>query len=820
MNSILDRAEALKAIVAAESAVTQPLAEAVIDCCMDLVNAGEASVASSILDNVLCSSGPASSDLSLRMQVCRARVLRAKGEYNEALALTLDILSTSRELLNTRSVEYLELRINEAACLVQINRAGEAFDRLMAVRAHLLTSADTPLSAECAIQLATAEWLRGDHRSAKRFALEAVVSARRCKHQLFEARGLDHVSRLERAGCRWASAEEANREALALFERSGFTLFSAISHRQRGIIEWKRGRLVSALEATDKSLEKAAIIGNRLHEWYASLLKSVILIHSGKFADATAILGSRQGWDQPRHDSRPSLLTVEYLGDAYLEQGDFSTALDKYLSVWPIALAVAPKGDIVAELRRRMAECRCMLGDAARAYGEAKMTLEHCRELCDRYEEAATYRVLAMSAARLGLDSEARAWFDQGFAFYDDIETPYEWGKLWMAYGDWLSESGDLTGAAEAFGAACEHFAGMGAEAKLLEARRSLDAVKSTRDGDEAICLDGVLGRTLRPRRRPSAARELERLLPWSRDVFGVVTRDRFLIRLLQDVAKLARSQTPILVLGESGTGKELIAQGIHRLSGQTGMFNPINCGALPREIVESELFGHVAGAFTGATRDKQGLLEVSSGGTVFLDEIAEMAHELQTRLLRFLETGEVRRVGATRSVAVRTRVVAATNRERAALERGEGFRTDLYYRLAHAVIELPPLRRRPEDIELLVDHFLDEACREESKEVTISRAARSRLQAYSWPGNVRQLKAMVRRLVLLAAPGHEVGEGELQLHEGGVATTLVEELEQAERRKIADAMREARGSRTEAARTLGMPRTTLINKLKRYGLG
>jgi len=195
------------------------------------------------------------------------------------------------------------------------------------------------------------------------------------------------------------------------------------------------------------------------------------------------------------------------------------------------------------------------------------------------------------------------------------------------------------------------------------------------------------------------------------------------------------------------------------------------------------------------------------------------MSPELQSRLLRFLETGESRRVGATRVAAVNTRVVAATNRERSALEKGEGFRTDLYYRLAHAVVTLPPLRRRGDDVALLIDHFLTEAFREENKRVRFTETARRRLTGHPWPGNVRQLRSVIRRAVILAAEGHSVAADELELGDGAAATTLLEELEQAEKRRVVEALQQTRGQRTEAAKLLGVPRTTLLNKIRRYGL-
>jgi DNA-binding NtrC family response regulator len=522
--------------------------------------------------------------------------------------------------------------------------------------------------------------------------------------------------------------------------------------------------------------------------------------------------------------SRPALLTTEFLGDIQLEQGHAEQALARYDEVWPKALALVPKGDIVAELRRRRAECYYLLGRFAEAHAEALAGLDHCRELGDRYEEAATYRVLALSTAAIGRPADAKRWFDQGFAYYDDIETPYEWGKLWLAYGDWLNgphagEYANRKTALDAYHAAADHFERMGAQAKLAEANARVAALTPPAAAQSGAATEGAAPRARRPARKPRAAAELERRSAWARETFGFITRNPAVLGLLEDVAKLARSDAPILVLGESGTGKELVAGGVHRLSGRSGLFVPINCGAIPREMIESELFGHVAGAFTGAMRDKPGIFEACDGGTVFLDEIGEMSLDLQSRLLRFLERNEARRVGSNKNYSVDTRVVAATNRDRTALERGEGFRSDLYYRLAHAVITLPPLRRRGDDLDLLIDQFLAEFATAEEKRLELSEATRERLRKHTWPGNVRQLRAVLRRVVLLGTPGHVVEPEHLQLDEGTAPTTLLEELEQAEKVRIVEALAQAKGSRTIAARALGMPRTTLINKMQRHGL-
>jgi DNA-binding NtrC family response regulator len=480
---------------------------------------------------------------------------------------------------------------------------------------------------------------------------------------------------------------------------------------------------------------------------------------------------------------------------------------------------------MVGDTRRRLAECHYLLGLHDEACAEAKAAMEHCHAAGDRYEEAACYRILALSAGAIGRPDEAKKWFADGFAYYEDIETPYEWGKLWMAYGDWLlgphaGAYADRKGALEAYYAARNHFEGMGAEAKLAEARARIEKlVQPQSEGPCERVADADLAGARHTPRRPRLSTELERRSAWAFETFKIVTRNKAMLALLDDVGKLAVSQTPMLVLGESGTGKELIARGIHALSLRKGTFMAINAGSLPREIIESELFGHVAGSFTGASRDKPGMFEVCDKGTAFLDEIAEMPVELQSRLLRFLETGESRRVGANAHIAMDTRIIAATNRERGALERGEGFRLDLYYRLAHAVIVLPPLRQRGQDIELLVEHFLQEACTAANRQVRLSPTAIHRLAGYSWPGNIRQLRSVIKRVVLLGAEGHDVTPEKLELENAEIPTTLLQELEQSERRRVGEALSQARGSRTEAAKILGVPRTTLVNRVKRYGL-
>ena len=520
---------------------------------------------------------------------------------------------------------------------------------------------------------------------------------------------------------------------------------------------------------------------------------------------------------------RPTLLRAEFDGDILLESGECESALQRFDAVLPTALALAPRGDIVAELRRRRAECFQLLGKHERAYHEALEAIAHCKDLGDRYEEAATYRVIALAAGSLGRIDEAQQFFDQGFAMYDDIETPYEWGKLWMSYGEWVSSTGaahrrNLSAANEAFKAAIEHFERIGAEFKLGEAKKRFTELQETvaREGAELL----QVGARVRPQRRPRRDVELMRRSQRALDQFGMVTCDRTILDMLDELERIAPSTLPVLILGESGTGKELIARGIHKLSGRTGQLIDINCSAVPETLLESEFFGHVAGAFTNAVRDKEGLFESAHHGSAFLDEIGEMTVEMQAKLLRFLETNEVRKVGQTSGRRVNVRIIAATNRDRVKMQNGDGFRSDLYFRIAHAVYTLPPLRERGEDVDLLVDHFLRVFSEDARKTVTLSGSARERLVNSSWPGNIRQIRGVMSKLVVQAEPGHVILPREIpECDVIGAPSNLQGELLDQEKRKIIEALDRARFVKADAARLLGMSRTTLITKMKRMGI-
>jgi two-component system response regulator AtoC len=305
-----------------------------------------------------------------------------------------------------------------------------------------------------------------------------------------------------------------------------------------------------------------------------------------------------------------------------------------------------------------------------------------------------------------------------------------------------------------------------------------------------------------------------------------LVGRGPAMRKLFDTITLVANSQATVLLQGESGTGKELVARTIHRLSPRRERpLVVVECSSLPETLLESELFGHVKGAFTGAVTTRRGLFEEADGGTIFLDEIADTTLTFQAKLLRVLQEGEVKPVGSSRSVKVDVRVVSASNKNLFDLVKAKQFREDLYYRLAVLPIFMPPLRHRAEDIPLLIDRFVAQASRRHNRpSKPVTQEATEALAAYDWPGNVRELLNLVERVVVTAKADRLTMEDffgpALSASASQDLRTIVRDVaSQAERTKIVEALAQAAGNRVRAAKLLKISRASLYNKLRVYGL-
>ena len=313
-----------------------------------------------------------------------------------------------------------------------------------------------------------------------------------------------------------------------------------------------------------------------------------------------------------------------------------------------------------------------------------------------------------------------------------------------------------------------------------------------------------------------------------------IIGESRAMKEVYRWIDRVARSDSTVMIYGESGTGKELVARAIHAGSGRaSGPFIRVNCGALPESLLDSELFGHEKGAFTGAERRRRGRFELAADGTLFLDEVATVAQQTQVRLLRVLQERELERVGGEDTISVDVRVIAASNQPEEELVSGNGFREDLFYRLHVVPLTLPPLRNRKEDIPLLVEHFVeklrDRTC---SPVRAVKQSALDRLASYHWPGNVRELENVVERALVLAdreelsaadlppferGEGHGQSFGEVEVTSDGLDLNQV--VEGLEERLLRQAMQRSEGVKAEAARLLGLKASALYYKLEKYGI-
>ena len=338
--------------------------------------------------------------------------------------------------------------------------------------------------------------------------------------------------------------------------------------------------------------------------------------------------------------------------------------------------------------------------------------------------------------------------------------------------------------------------------------------------------------RSIKLRELELRAKQADTFQEQIKDVFdgsSLIGSSTGLKKVVETIQKAAPTDSTIMVYGETGTGKELIARSVHENSNRkNGPFVAIHCAALTKTLLESELFGHEKGAFTGADQQRKGRFEAANGGTIFLDEIGEIAEDVQIKLLRVLQEKQVQRVGGNQVINVDVRVVTATNKNLAQMVKEGKFREDLYYRLNVIPVTVPPLRDRMDDVPALAEFFLQKFNRQLGKQLTFSKSAMDHLCKYDWPGNVRELQNILERTIVLSTgPEIDVEDLKLNVDESlkvenvsvGSPQNIRHEIQKKEAEKLTQALSDANGNLSEAARSLGIARSTLFDRLKKYKL-
>ena len=634
----------------------------------------------------------------------------------------------------------------------QLGHLDEARDDYADSMAAARRAGDDREEGLAAANLGSLLWLDGDYRHARSFHHRAV--------KIHEACGCDSL---------------LTRELFAL----------AVDEFHTG--DWKQCHaLLTRVEEQVRRNEDLRLM------CAAAILRGRLCFARGE--DARAHLDRARHIAESNGYEHDLVVIGQIEGDVAVERGDWEEARRTLDETFERARSASAKGESAVDSAWRLAVVEEALGDSS---GRAMELLRFARETASargyRAAEAAARRALGEVLANRGRVDEARAHVEFATGVYRNLALPFELGRTLIVLARLFAQS--VTNASEAaphFREAENVLIGLGA---AREAAKSAEGLAEAA-GEAVGVVDGD----------PDAGEPFADIVTASELMEEAIGRSR----------RIAPSDIPVLITGETGTGKELFARSIHRASKRRGRpFLAVNCAALTETLLEAELFGHVKGAFTGAMSARAGIFEAASGGTVFLDEIGKAPIELQAKLLRVLDTGEVRRVGGVEAMHVNVRIVAATNRDLPELVDGGEFLPDLLYRLRGYEIVVPPLRDRLEDVALLFEHFAERPASESALEM---------LESYPWPGNVREIRNVAQSASFLT-----MGRGPIPadaLPDSVRPRTRPEpgdlpaRVEHAEKQALVRALSKSGGNRAAAARELGICRQTLYTKMSKYGIG
>jgi transcriptional regulator with AAA-type ATPase domain/tetratricopeptide (TPR) repeat protein len=695
---------------------------------------------------------------------------------------------------SAREAEDVEagVRVCAAAVLAQGYCEQGKYERALAVAALI----DEGLLRRCSVRIVFAYWLAriaalrrlSRYEEAEGTAAHLLARTQEESDLLLQGHACGQLANILKLRGRLEEAQKLYARAAHLHRQAGDYRGVVIDHLNRGWVLNRLGFQEESAEAFAQAHRRALEIGHEALSLKARIGLGMAALRRGRWEEARRCLLA--AWREARRKGMPreEALALEFLAETAVLARRMPQARTALRLARSLAKRLAPRGDLAVETGIRSALVALASAELEKARREALETASLAEETGLVWERAQALRLAATASARAGQKEEARQLFVQAHSLFEGMGERFEIHLVrW-----WLDSLSGYGGS-----------------------RRPRAVVENGWLG-HVVWAPTESGSSRRnPGTRYSATpRARAPLHPiWKR--LGLVTRTPSLLRTMEAAQDLARSQTHLLITGETGTGKELLARGIHTLSGRRGRFVPFNCAACPPELVESELFGAERGAFTGAERRRDGLILEAAGGTLFLDEVADLAPRAQGTLLRFLDTGEVRRLGSTRYEQVSVGVLAATNQPLEEHVREGRFREDLYFRLCAARLRLPPLKERMEDLDLLLPVLWNRFADGRSiPRWLLGERVLKILRAYAWPGNVRQLAHFVRRLVAMQEGDPEQTVVSLIREYARLLPSKEPALEE-----VLQALVEADGNRTRAAALLGITRQRLYRLLKAYDL-
>jgi DNA-binding NtrC family response regulator/tetratricopeptide (TPR) repeat protein len=610
-----------------------------------------------------------------------------------------------------------------------------------------------------------------------------------------------------------AHGKEALGVATLLGHQSGITrhnLHLSIAARLAGDLDVAATHALRALASAEEADAPNLVVSARI-------AASRALREAGRLDAARELAAGALKIASRGERERDQVLVLEDLGDLDLAAGNVRSALDQYRTAFLKAEGIAAEGDLVAELGWRVGAALMDLGRNEEASDWIERSLDVAEKAGERKERALALRARGRLHALLGRETDARRDLEESLEILELMHVPYEQARTHLQFAEALAECGS-----DADTVRSERRQHLASARRLFDRLGAIHGLRSVEEAEAKLVAEGAV---VHAGGQAAAAR--------GNRVFHLEWPSVSFRATLEECRKLGPTSLPLLLLGETGTGKTVLAEAIHELGrGDEGELYPVNCAALPEHLQESELFGHRKGAFTGAEREHPGIFREAGRGTVFLDEIDKTSLEFQAKLLHVLDNREIRPVGSTRRLTVEARIVCATNRDLFLLVEQGRFLGDLHHRLMCGIVEVPPLRRRVEDIRQLTRLLLEEVCALEGTAVPeIGEDGWHVLIHHEWPGNVRELKSLLHRAVALNRGATELGAETIlasapvgsKLRAGGddrnAGAGLAERLVSAEREEILRALEEAGGVRRKAAEILGISYRGLGKKMARLGI-
>jgi DNA-binding NtrC family response regulator/Tfp pilus assembly protein PilF len=724
--------------------------------------------------------------IELKAVKCRL----AQGEAQAALGQCRELLQREAaiDLVPVRA----RLRLACADALFRLGRLEESRAESARALEWADECADLSLSANALNQLGRVQYRLGDLSGARDHYEHALALFRRLGDEASSALVRNNLGLIHKNLCEWEAAAAHLRAAFELHRAAGRYAETAPPLLNLGIVHQKSGQWMRASQCYLEAERISHEVGDQLRCAMTSIGLGNVARLERQFAQAETLFLAALERARGISATREEVLAKEFLGELDFDRGRHDEALARYADALAMAERIAPAGDLVVELERRRAETLCALGRLDEAERSLARAQRLARDTSDRLELAVTARVAAQIATARERGEAAIAAWRRAVEMLGGCRERLELGRAWMGLGRALGVTRE---ARRCFVQASALFAELASHWYLEQAEEELERCLGAPAEAQPVKSPPLPGRRHRAPSLVACSPEMKRVEALAR--------------------RAALTELSVLITGSTGTGKELIARTIHGLSPRAGRaFLAVNCGALRADLALSQLFGHRKGAFTGAHAEGVGLVEAANAGTLFLDEVGELPHDVQVTLLRFLESGEYLRLGETQVRRADVRVIAATNRELRGEEGERHFRRDLLYRLNEIEIRLPALDERPEDIVPLARHFL--AFYAGIDGPRLSADAEAVLRSHSWPGNVRELENLMRRVGALHG-GEAVLSAETLLPFLGAAPAPV--TRDDERQAIRAAHQEFAGNKSRMAEALGVSRKTLYARLKRLGL-